>query len=318
MVSWLKKTLLLGLCCANLHAGIEQYFKKAEGKSGPHQMRNIDFIYLINLDQRPEKYQSTLKEFAPYGIHPYRFSAVNGWELTYEALNDLGVKFQPGMHATNGTSYFPEDNGMPRHSLPIQNYGQTYFGHTLSWGAIGCCLSHLSVLQDAYDAGYETIWVIEDDIQVIKDPRVLSDLIGKLDSRVGKGQWDILFTDKNTKNNAGEYVPCSSHSPRPNFTPMSKKIFTKRTPIYKGAKKKHHEKPTFYAIGARYGTYSMIIRRSGMKKILDFLKKYQLFLPIDLEIVQVPGIRLFTVQEDVVSTHIRAASDNGNPNFINK
>jgi hypothetical protein len=111
----LKKIFLFGICCANLHAGTEQYFKKAEGKSGPHQMRNIDFIYMINLDQRPEKFEQSLRELAPYGIHPYCFSAVNGWELTYDALNDLGVKFQRGMRATKGTSYFPEDNGLPRH-----------------------------------------------------------------------------------------------------------------------------------------------------------------------------------------------------------
>ncbi len=313
--SCLKKVFLLGICCANLHAGIEQYFKKADGKSGPYQMRNIDFIYVINLDQRPEKYEATLKELAPYGITPYRFSAVNGWELTFEAINNLGIKFQHGMRATKGTSYFPEDNGLPQHSLPIQNYGQTYFCHCMAWGAIGCCLSHLSVLQDAYDAGYETIWVIEDDIEIIRDPHILSDLIDNLDARVGKGQWDILFTDKDTKNHEGKYIPCLSYAPRPNFTPANPEIFSQRHPIYD---KLSPTKAIFSRIGARYGTYSMIIRRSGMKKILDFFKQYQLFLPIDMEIPQVPGIRLYAVQEDVVATYIRAASDNGGPYYLNK
>lgn len=30
-------------------------------------------------------------------------------------------------------------------------------------------LSHLSVLKDALDSGYETIWVMEDDIHIIQD-----------------------------------------------------------------------------------------------------------------------------------------------------
>lgn len=300
---------LLCLCCSSLFAGIEQYFKKAEGKSNVHRMRNIDFIYLINLDQRPEKYEQSIKELAPYGIIPYRFSAVNGWEeLTYEALNDLGVKYQRGMRATKGTSYFPEDNGEPRHSEPIKNYGQTYFGHCLAWGSIGCCLSHLSVLQDAYDAGYETIWVMEDDIQIIRDPHILSNLIDQLDKKVGKGQWDILYTDRDTKNQEGKYVPCTAYAKRPNFTPKDTKIFKMRKKVNSDLRR----------VGSRYGTYSMIIRRSGMKKILDFLKTYHLFLPIDMEIPQVPGIRLYTVEQDVVSTFHKAASDNGGPNYLYK
>ncbi|MBS0648189.1 MAG: glycosyltransferase family 25 protein [Verrucomicrobia bacterium] len=300
---------LLCLCFSPLFAGIEQYFKKAEGKSSVHRMRNIDFIYLINLDQRPEKYEQSIQELAPYGIIPYRFSAVNGWEeLTYEALNDLGVKYQRGMRATKGTSYFPEDNGQPQHSLPMQNYGQTYFAHCLSWGAIGCCMSHLSVLQDAYHAGYETIWVIEDDIQIIRDPHTLSNLIDQLDRAVGKGRWDILYTDRDTKNKEGNYVPCRALAQRPNFTPRDPQIYKLQKRINSDLRQ----------IGARYGTYSMIIRRSGMKKILDFLKTYHLFLPIDLEIPLVPGIRQFTVTQDVVSTWHNAATDNGNPNYLNK
>ncbi|MFI5334690.1 MAG: hypothetical protein ACHQT8_05960 [Chlamydiales bacterium] len=31
-------------------------------------------------------------------------------------------------------------------------------------------LSHLSILQDAFDSGYETIWVMEDDIEVVRNP----------------------------------------------------------------------------------------------------------------------------------------------------
>ena len=60
---------------------------------------------------------------------------------------------------------------------------------------IGCALSHLSVIRNAYDAGYQTIWVLEDDIAVEQDPHRLSALIDKLDSLVGKEGWDILYTD---------------------------------------------------------------------------------------------------------------------------
>src|SRR5207237_6605093 len=73
--------------------------------------------------------------------------------------------------------------------------GKTYFVHCMALGAIGCSLSHISVLQDAYDSGYETIWVMEDDVEVLDDPHRLSDLVSELDTLVGPDRWDVLFTD---------------------------------------------------------------------------------------------------------------------------
>ena len=86
--------------------------------------------------------------------------------------------------------------------------GRTYFAHHMSQGAIGCVLSHLSVLQDAIDSGYKTIWVMEDDVEVVQDPRTLSGLIAALDGS-GKEKWDILFTDQDTvQNTTGQHIPC--------------------------------------------------------------------------------------------------------------
>src|ERR1700744_788748 len=103
-----------------------------------------------------------------------------------------------------GTPYLLGENGEPQHEEPMQVYGRTYFCHCLSRGAIGIVMSHLSILQDAYDSGYETIWVMEDDIEFIRNPLVISDLIDKLDTIVGKSGWDILFTDRDTKSQQGD------------------------------------------------------------------------------------------------------------------
>ena len=144
-----------------------------------------------------------------------------------------------------------------------------------------------------------------DDIEVIQDPHLLSDLIDELDDLVGKNGWDVLFTDLDTKNREGNYVPCSSYAWRPNYTPSNPQRFSEKTDL----------SPTLRQVGARYGSYSMILRRSGIKKILNFLKCYQLFLPYDMEYTQPPNIRLFTVKGDVVSTIPQAPSDNGAPNY---
>jgi GR25 family glycosyltransferase involved in LPS biosynthesis len=296
-------------CLGSLFASdLQTYFKKISDKSDNHSMQNIDFIYMINLDQRPEKFASAKAELAPYGIIPYRFSAVNGWELSLDTLDHVGVKYSIGMsYGKWGTCYLLKDGKEAVEHEIVQTPGKTYFSHCMSRGAIGIVLSHLSILQDAYDSGYETIWVMEDDVEVIQDPRVLPDLIDRLDNLVGKSAWDILFTDRDTKNNNGENVPCAAYAWRPNFAPQRPMRFTERRNI--GTE--------FRYIGSRYGAYSMIVRRSGMKKILDFFKNYAIFLPFDMEFTLPNDIHLVTVQNDVVSTQIRALSDNGAPNYKN-
>ncbi|HSX13221.1 MAG TPA: glycosyltransferase family 25 protein [Chlamydiales bacterium] len=285
--------------------GIEHYFNKIINRPEIHSLDGIDYIYVINLDERPEKFQSTLDQLSPYGITPYRFSAVNGWKLPLSAFSYLGVKYSPEMTSNHmGTSYLIEDQGMPSHEM-VHLPGKTYFCHCMSRGAVGIVLSHLSVLQDAWDNGYETIWVMEDDIEVKKDPRFLPEVIKKLDDLLGHDGWDILFTDQDTIGRDGKQVICTSFAWRPNFAPSNPYQFQYRQDISED----------FRRLGARFGAYSMIVRRSGMKKILDFCKTYHIFMPYDMEFTQPPGIILINVRDEIVSTQARALSDNGAPNY---
>src|SRR5579872_2620508 len=93
----------------SLARNIEDYLKKVGEKTGSHGLRNVDCAYIINLDKRPEKLKSCTDQLTPYGIFPVRFSAVNGWELSLETLNDVGVKYGPKMTSTlRGTTYLPK------------------------------------------------------------------------------------------------------------------------------------------------------------------------------------------------------------------
>lgn len=299
-------TLLVAFCSSLFGGDIGTYFKPCLNKEGNHQMRNIDFIYTINLDQRPEKFATCTAQLEPFGIFPYRFSAVNGWELSLDLINDVGVKYDTWMQSGIMGTYYPfNDGGKPCHET-IAYVGRNYFCHCMGRGPIGIVLSHLSILQDAYDAGYETIWVMEDDIQIIQDPHLISDRIDQLDALVGKEGWDLFFTDQDTKNQKGEYVSCTSYALRPNFSPANPGRFATRYDI----------SPDFRKIGARYGAYSMIVRRSGMKKILDFIKTHQIFLPYDMEFYLPEDVRLYSVTSDIVSTQPNALSDNGAANYL--
>ncbi len=292
-----------------IYCGVEDYLKLPVNKPQEgHSIANVDYIYTINLDERPEKFQHCVEELKEYGITPYRFSAVNGWKLPQEAFDGLGIKFNPVTMSSGmwGTSYLPGERG-PHHEI-MSVPGRSYFCHCMSKGAIGIVLSHLSILQDAYDSGYETIWVMEDDIEVIRNPHEISQAIEELDAVVGKTGWDILFTDKDTKDKNGNYVLCLGYALRPNFNPLNPEKFAQRTMIH----------PKFWKIGARYGAYSMIVRRSGMKKILDFIKTYGVFLPFDMEYYLPNDMSIYTVTSDIVSTLPQALSDNGSPGYLQR
>lgn len=296
------------LLSTSLSADLCDHLKPLSNKSSS-TLNGIDFIYLINLDERPEKLQRTLEQLAPYKIIPHRFSAVNGWKLTLEEINDVGLKFSPEMDGGFMATCYPfGGNFEPSHEL-IQIYGRTYFCHCLSRGAIGIALSHISILQDAWDSGYETIWVLEDDIEVIHNPHALSEAIRKLDYLVGRDGWDILFTDKDIRDINGYHKTTFWAGRRPDFLAFSNS---------NNYSMKNRIDENFCQIGARSGAHSMIIRRSGIKKLLRFFQAHQIFFPYDMEYILPPGIKLFTVQEDIVSNLPKAPSDNGGPTYIIK
>jgi GR25 family glycosyltransferase involved in LPS biosynthesis len=292
-----------------IFSDVDDHFKKIVDKTEGHSIRNIDFIYMINLDQRPEKFAMSQNQLAPYGIHPFRFSAVNGWELSLEAINDIGVTFTPDMDGDfTGTSYHLDEGGKPSHET-IENFGQTYFIHTFSRGGAGCALSHLSVLQDAYDSGYETIWIMEDDVEVLSDPTAIPDLIDLLDSQVGASEWDILFTDRDFRTAQGAYAPGYG---------ATRRLGLSHHHSWKDFSFKVDVSPQFRKIANRYGTHSMIIRRSGMKKLLQFFKAHKIFAPYDMDLIYVPGINLFTVSKDIIGNLSNAISDLGVPHYLDE
>jgi GR25 family glycosyltransferase involved in LPS biosynthesis len=265
-------------------------------------IKNIDYIYLINLDARPEKLESSRLELSIHNIPFHRFPAVCGWELPVEALRDLGVNFQPGMLRDRWVVHFPvEKQGHPENEfLRDELVGEPVFARWTTPGSIGCTLSHLSILQDAYEAGYETIWVMEDDISVQRNPHELAELIEKLDQAVGKEGWDILYTDHD-KVDAKHYAEANDFESdlkgdlwffwRPDRDLSDRRPFAKRSVVAND----------FVQIGSRYRTHSMVIRRSGIEKILNYEKSHPIFLPYDQELATIPDLKLFNVRESVVT-----------------
>ena len=295
------------LCClclsTPLFSGIEKHYKKVENKTDGHSYGAIDYVYVINLDHRTEKYEETMNELTPYGIHALRFSAVYGWKLTNHALQEIGMVYDHSMRGGAIGTVFRWADGKEHASHELINEaGTTYYCHCMPRGAIGCLMSHVSILRDAYDSGYEIIWIMEDDIEVVRDPSIILTCIQELDRVVGRNNWDILFTDRDYRDNEGGYILSHGTDYRPDVETRNQAKYNIDRRVSAHVRQ----------IGSRFGTHSMVWSRPGMKKYLDYIEKHGMYLPIDMDMHLAPQIKLYSVVDDVVTNRKYSVSDNGN------
>lgn len=158
-------------------------------------------------------------------------------------------------------------------------------------GQIGCLLSHLSLISDADKKGYSHIWVCEDDIQINEQKEAIDSLILSLSSI--DPEWDLLFTDPNTKNSKGDpVIPWSIHV-RPDQPALPLRYYRQRTIVSNDLMR----------IGQRFGMYSVIISQRGIKKIIDYYSHVYLWYPIDFDIFYIPDIKAYAARRDIVTVN---------------
>ena len=288
------------------------------------QIRGVDGLFLINLDKRPEKLEAAKKEFDNWGLSFCRFSAVEGYLLSSEEASAAGLIYDHTMKPMRAKLNLFIKQTEP---LSQKHEGKACFYKGMSPGALGCYLSHLSIIKKAYDLGLNRVWIFEDDVVFLKNPKEVEEKIEELNTLVGLEGWDILFTDDvsilTTAYGAMFYRPDNNSIFKEVKKGISldcrKKNYSKKTLtpedvqiIYnrKILGLTNHYNPhfnfpdifgSFRRISGRYFTHSMILNRSGMQKILDFYEKRGVFLPYDDELGSIPFIKIFNIKEGITS-----------------
>lgn len=234
---------------------IKKFLRSPVSDGACCNLKMIDCIYLINLDRRPDRLERMQGLLDNFGLHAKRMPAVDGKSLTEEHKKALFG------------------------SYPVR----------MPNGAIGCLLSHLSVLQDAYERGFKRIWVLEDDVLISEDPHVLSNYLAALEKL--DPHWDIFFTDIDAKGDHGEYIVACVSDFRPG-QPQKPLLYYQ---------KKKRVGSDFFQIRQRFGTWSMMISREGMRKILDYYNHVFLWAPYDVDLFYTPGLNCYTPLKDIVT-----------------
>ena len=242
---------------------IENYLVEIDIRDSFSGINNVDCVYVINLEHRPQKWAETRDIFNYYGIYPNRVNAINGWTLSNEEQQILCG------------------------SYPLRLRG----------GQLGCILSHISTLQDAFKRGYSVIWICEDDIQIYENPHQLNDLISTLTEI--DPEWDVLYTDNDSKNNSGITVVSVGSDFRRDFPHKDLNYYTKREIVNND----------LIAINQRFGAYSLIFSKRGIEKVLRHFIDNYLWTSYDIDIHYTPEIRQYCIRRDLVSINWEKPSD---------
>lgn len=100
----------------------------------------FDAAFLINLERRPERRQRMTESFRELGIKSSFVGAVDGLKLNQSLLDEMGIKMLP-------------------------EYMDPYHKRPLTYGEIGCFLSHYNIWREMVVRGLQTAIVFEDDIR---------------------------------------------------------------------------------------------------------------------------------------------------------
>ena len=256
-------TTLYFTSIASAKTDLENYLSEIEISSPQSGMDCVDCIYVINLENRPANWLEIKDAFEVYGIQPNRMNAINGWFLSEEDKQTLSGNY------------------------PIRLRG----------GQMGCMLSHLSILNDAKKKGYDIVWVCEDDIKICENPHRISSLIETL-SKIDN-EWDIFYTDPNTKNSDGVIIPSLSSDFRPDVPHKRVSYYRKRFTVG----------PEILKINQRFGCYSMLISKRGIEKILNYFNTMYFWTAYDIDIHYIPYIRQYCIKKDFVTVNQKEQSD---------
>lgn len=122
----------------------------------------FDKIFIINLDNRPEKWEKCLENLKKHDIKNYeRFSAIR-----------------------------PQIS-----QVPVTYYNKLVFGHFKDdpkyiCGAVGCKMSHHTVIKMAKERNYKKILILEDDFEFAEN---LDSVLADHEKLIRNLPWDMLY-----------------------------------------------------------------------------------------------------------------------------
>lgn len=226
---------------------------------GTKQFSNIDLskhkFYYINLKHREDRQKHLLDQLKSHNISHYfqRYEAINGKDID---VGNLSPKILN-----------------PIAKQKIIDNKITRYGVDLTYGSLGCALSHYNIYQKIINNNYESVLILEDDIYIDnKFMFYLENIVYKLDF----SSFDILYL--------------GSHNLIKTKTTASENINR--------------------VIDNVFGTFGMVISNTGCKKLCNFL--FPINIQIDSEIsklINQQKINVLSLRHHIVFSYNNFGTD---------
>merc|ERR1719225_1610735 len=136
-----------------------------------------DFVYLINLDRRPDRLRNMEAIFNELNVDFKRVKAVDG-----------KVDVNPGYMRKNGIEM-------------MSDFSEPYHGRAMTYGEIGCFMSHYNIWKDVIENDFEEIIVFEDDVRF--EP-FFRQKLNAVRQELEKMDWDLVFLGRKILHNVVE------------------------------------------------------------------------------------------------------------------
>ena len=132
--------------------------------------RGFDEVFVINLLRRKDRYKKMDASLRELGISYKHFPAVDGKNITQEALDEMGIK-------------------------AMADFKDPYLERPLTFGEIGCFLSHWYIWQEQLERNLDMVLVLEDDIRFEPNfDKKLEEVMTEARNLLADGvEWDILY-----------------------------------------------------------------------------------------------------------------------------
>jgi GR25 family glycosyltransferase involved in LPS biosynthesis len=295
------KEIIPSKLCNELNSTLNTPFNENIVKSN---IKNIDHIFIVNLEKCPKKKNYIKNFFDKYKIDINFFKAINGWALSMDTLKNIGTKFEKNMDNFENLIDNRHDNGLATrydegsHTGQFNEYYERmyerdencWYIHGMAPGQIGCILSHLNIYKNALALKMKTIMICEDDCQINENPHSISNYLNELNT-LTNNDWDMLYLDKEQIYN-GEEIIQSGRVVHPHLDNSKYALehlnFTINEKISENIRR----------VGARFGTYGYVISESGMKKILEWHLIHGIWSPAD--ILCVSNLKKYTLLKNII------------------
>lgn len=210
----------------------------------------------------------------------------------YLALKAFGLNFS----GENSFSYLSKELEKFDINLQMIDCGHTqklsqalknkYCSKNVSSYLLAQILTHLTAYQHCLQNNIPLALMLEKNAFIYSEVQNLFTTLNELEKLYPK--WDILFTDLHY------HLPKDGSIAKPQITKNNKII-----PTHKALSN------NISSVNSRYGTVSYIISLRGMNKILEYYTRNWLDLPFDQALFKIPRLRIFSVNEDIITNEHR-------------